>query len=198
MKYFLLMALAFTSMNLFSAEDIQLQKDLKMYRDLTLSVRKNAAFKIARPDGLDMNFNYELDFADPIYPEPIWGDLQLDSSDSSKFYRTFYDRIFLKEGSKISFGDDFVPLTCIFIKGQDNRYSGLDSPLFPKIILKVYLVANDFSCTGPINPGWPSNGGKEEMWDTYLNFTVKDPTIMLPVDSVLRYRWNDYNAILIK
>jgi hypothetical protein len=124
--------------------------------------------------------------------------LVLDPSNPNKFYRTFYDRIFLKDGSKINVGDDFLPLTCIFIKGQDNRYSGNTSPLFPKIVLKVYLVANDFSCIGPINPGYPDNGGKEETWDTYLNFEIRDPTIMLPVESLFRYRWNEFKAILIK
>ncbi|MBY0415052.1 MAG: hypothetical protein K2Q18_12855 [Bdellovibrionales bacterium] len=193
----LFILLAFVSFNLFSAEDIQLKNDLKMYRDLTLSVRKNATFRVALPDGRDMNFNYELDFADPIYSEPITGDLKLGADNSNTFYRMFYDRIFLKTGSQVLVGNDFIPLTCIFIKGQDNRYSGNTSPLFPKVILKIYLVANDYSCTGPINPGFPANGGKEEMWDTYIYYEIKDPTIMLPTDSLFRYRWNEFKSILV-
>jgi len=178
--------------------EAQLAQDLKYYRDLTLTVRKSGEFKIALPDGSNTFFSYELDADEPIYPSPKYSNLVIDSSNPSQFYRTFYDRIFLKDGSKISIGDEYLPLTCIFIKGQDNRYSGNQSPLFPKIILNIYLVANDYSCTGPINPGWPDNGGKKETWDTYLNYTVKDPTIMLPVDPEFRYRWNEFKAVLIK
>jgi len=185
------------SINAFSGET-QLAQDLKYYRELTLMVRKSGEFKIALPDGSDTYFSYEQDESEPIYSSPKFSNLVIDSSNPSLFYRTFYDRIFLKDGSKISIGDEFLPLTCIFIKGQDNRYSGNQSPLFPKIILNIYLVANDYSCTGPINPGWPDNGGKQETWDTYLKYTVKDPTIMLPVDPEFRYRWNEFKAILIK
>jgi len=192
----ILVALVFA----FSAygSESQLEQDLKYYRALTLAVRKLGEFKIPLPDGSDTYFTYELDQADPIYAAPKFSNLVIDSKNPSQFYRTFYDRIFLKDGSKIAIGDDYLPLTCIFIKGQDNRYSGNVSPLFPKIILNIYLVANDYSCTGPINPGWPDNGGKQETWDTYLNYTVKDPTIMLPVDPEFRYRWNEFKAVLIK
>lgn len=196
--FFLIVSFIFVLRSAFAADDAQLQNDLQYYRQLTLAVRKEASFKIALPDGSETAFSYELDFADPIYATPRWSNLVVDSRNPSQFYRTFYDRIYLKDGSKINIGEDFVPLTCIFIKGQDNRYSGNQSPLFPKIILKVYLVANDYSCTGPINPGWPDNGGKEEAWDTYINYNVKDPTIMLPVDSEFRYRWNEFKAILVK
>jgi len=178
--------------------ETQLAQDLKYYRELTFAVRKSGEFKIGLPDGSNTFFSYELDADEPIYPSPKYSNLVIDSSNPSQFYRTFYDRIFLKDGSKISIGDEYLPLTCIFIKGQDNRYSGNQSPLFPKIILNIYLVANDYSCTGPINPGWPENGGKQETWDTYLNYTVKDPTIMLPVDPEFRYRWNEFKAVLIK
>lgn len=196
-KILFLILMLFTH-SAFSSDDVQLKNDLDYYRALTLSVRESATFKIALPNGEDTVFSYNLEFADPVYQMPIWGNLVLDPNSPNKFYRTFYDRIFLKDGSKINVGDDFLPLTCIFIKGQDNRYSGNTSPLFPKIVLKVYLVANDFSCIGPINPGYPDNGGKEETWDTYLNFEIRDPTIMLPVDSLFRYRWNEFKAILIK
>lgn len=180
------------------AGEVQLDKDLQYYRDLTLSIRKETFFKIALPNGADTFFSYELEHGDPLYAKPRFSDLVIDSRNPSQFYRTFYDRVFLKDGSQIRIGEDYIPLTCIFIKGQDNRYSGNTSPLFPKIILKVYLVANDYSCTGPVNPGWPENGGEEETWDTYINFVVKDPTIMLPVDAEFRYRWNEFKAILIK
>ncbi len=95
-------------------------------------------------------------------------------------------------------GERKLPLTCVFIHGQDHRFSGKDDPLFPDLLLKVYLVANDFSCTGPLNPGWPSNGGKMETWHTYLYYEVRDPTIMLPVEIKLRDFWNEYSAILFE
>lgn len=190
--------LFFISLSVKASSDDQLKTDLDLYRNLSLSVRKFAQFKISLPSGDDDMINYQLDFGEPVYLSPLWGNLYIDSSNQQKFYRTFYDRIFLKDGSKIQIGDDFVPLTCIFIKGQDNRYSGNTSPLFPKFVLKVFLVANDYSCIGPINPGYPDNGGREETWDTYLSFTIKDPTIMLPTDSIFRFKWNEYNTVLIK
>ncbi len=112
------------------------------------------------------------------------------------FYRIFFDRIFLKDGSTLHVGGQDLPLTCVFVSGQDNRFSGDHNPLFPQFILKVHFVANDFSCVGPINPGWPGSGGKKEAWDTYVHYSIKDPTIMLPVDAGLRYRWNEFEALL--
>ena len=58
-------------------------------------------------------------------------------------------------------------------------------------------MANDFSCQGPIRPGWPRTGGNKENWDTYLHYEIRDPTIMLPQDALIRYRWNETKAVLI-
>jgi hypothetical protein len=88
------------------------------------------------------------------------------------------------------------PLTCVFVDAQDNRSMQKTSVLFPEIVMRIYLVANDFTCSGPLRPGWPATGGRKENWDTYLYFEVKDPTIMLPLDPLLRYRWEEHNLVL--
>lgn len=172
------------------------QKELQLYRDLTLKIRNSAEFKVPMI-GLDQTYSYQLEFADPIYKTPIVGDLPL-SNEPTKFYRQFWDRVMLKDGSHALINGEEIPLTCIFISGQDNRNSGNTDPRFPQFIMKVYLVANDYSCVGPINPGFPTTGGKEEAWDTYLYFEIKDPTIMLPVESKIRYRWNEFHSVLVK
>lgn len=169
--------------------------DLKFYRNLTLQVRPEAEFKIPMPGGNDMFYDYKLEFGEPIYPQPVTVEAHFDNGGT---YTLFFDRIWLKDGSYVTLSGEQIPLTCIFIKGQDNRDSGNNSPLFPEIILKVYIVANDFTCQGPIRPGWPKNGGKEENWDTYIRYEIHDPTIMLPVDTGIRYRWNEYSSVLIK
>jgi hypothetical protein len=102
----------------------------------------------------------------------------------------------LKDGSVLKLGDEQLPLTCIHVSGQDNRFSGKKTPLIPDLIFKIIFVANDFSCSGPITPGWPESGGRKEAWSTYLFYVVKDPTIMLPVDAKIRYRWNEFEAVL--
>lgn len=164
------------------------------YRNLSLKVRDHSRFKIPLPSQGDLEFNYQFQLGKPVFDRPIIRDYATDETQRHQF-RVFYDKILLEDGSFIELSGEQVPLTCIFIRGQDHRLAK-DSPLLPDLLLQVYLVANDYSCTGPINPGWPENGGRKESWDTYLRFDVRDPTIMLPVETVLRYRWNEYSAIL--
>lgn len=167
------------------------------YRELTLKVRDRAEFLIPFP-GNQSNINYFLEIGSPLYKVPIVSNVQIYNR-GPYFYRTFWDRVLLKDGSYLEVNGEKLPLTCIFIDGQDNRFSdpkALDSPLFPDLLLKVYLVVNDFSCQGPLRPGWPENGGREENWDTYLYYEIKDPTIMLPTEAKLRYRWNEYHIVL--
>lgn len=170
--------------------------DAKYYRELSLTLRKSAQFKVPLLNQ-DQIYDYQLEFGDPVYLEPIINDTVL-INNPAKFYRSFWDRIFLKDGSRIILNGEEIPLTCVFISGQDNRFSGNTDPRFPQFIMRVYLVANDFSCVGPINPGWPSNGGKEETWDTYIYYEIKDPTIMLPIEAKIRYRWNEFHSVLVR
>lgn len=172
----------------------------KFYRELIMKVRSSGEFKVAMPDRGDLFFEYKLELDEPKWDEPIVSDYPIASpSDSSqKFLRNFWDKIFLKEGSYINVGGEQIPLTCIHAAGQDNRMSGKNGPLFPDFIVKFIFVANDWSCNGPLNPGWPANGGKKEAWETYLHYEVRDPTIMLPVEAGLRFRWSEFQAVLIK
>lgn len=170
--------------------------EYKVYRDLTLNIRTEATFKVPMI-GSEQLFDYKLEIGIPSYPQPRISDTNL-SQDPKKFYRMFWDRIFVKDGSRILLNGQEIPLTCIFVSGQDNRFSSLEDPRFPQFIMKVYLVANDYTCTGPINPGFPQNGGKEQAWDTYIYFEIKDPTIMLPVEVKIRYRWNEFSAVLVR
>ncbi|MBC7539419.1 MAG: hypothetical protein H7281_11405 [Bacteriovorax sp.] len=171
-------------------------EDLNYYRQLTQAIRTQAQFKVSLINQ-DEFYDYSLELGEPVYNEPIVSDLPvMDQSD--KFYRNFWDRIYLKDGSRVVINGEEVPLTCIFVSGQDNRYSGLTDPRFPQFIMKIYLVANDFTCVGPKNPGWPNNGAKEETWDTYLYYEVKDPTIMLPVEAKIRVKWNEFKSVLVK
>lgn len=172
------------------------REDLSYYRSLTESIRPSAQFKVSLINQ-DEFFDYSLNLANPIYSVPIVNDLPVfDRPDY--FYRQFWDRIFLKDGSRILLNGEEVPLTCIFVSGQDNRFAGITDPRFPQFIMKIYLVANDFDCVGPINPSWPTNGQKEETWDTYFYYEVKDPTIMLPVEAKLRLKWNEFKSVLVK
>jgi|GEM_PF-644670 len=165
------------------------------YRELSLKVRTQGNFQIRMPSNGDLHFSYQLQLGTAVFNEPIIRDYPLDQT-QNRILRVFYDKIFLEDGSSLELSGEKVPLTCLFIRGQDNRLAK-NNPLLPDILLQVYLVANDYSCTGPINPGWPENGGRKETWDTYLRFDVRDPTIMLPVETLLRYRWNEYSAVLI-
>ncbi len=173
----------------------------KFYRDLVLRIRSQAEFKVPMPANGDMHFDYKMEFDQPKWPEPIIGEFPLTDSSmkpTGKFYRVFFDKIFLKEGSYMTVAGEQIPLTCIHVEGQDNRFSGNPDPRFPQLILKIIFVANDWTCQGPINPGWPESGGKEQAWDTNIHYEVRDPTIMLPVESGLRYRWNEYSSVLVK
>lgn len=171
-------------------------EDLSYYRQLTNAIRTQAQFKVSLINQ-DVFYDYLLEIGEPVYNEPIVSDLPI-MDQSDKFYRNFWDRIYLKDGSRVVINGEEVPLTCIFISGQDNRYAGVNDPRFPQFIMKIYLVANDFTCVGPKNPGWPNNGGKEETWETYLYYEVKDPTIMLPAEAKIRIKWNEFKSVLVK
>ena len=192
---FISFVLIVMSIHAFAATKPPKPEDLKYYRDLTMQVRPEAAFKVPRI-GTEDGFSYKLEIGSPIYPVPMVSDISF--SGDEKFYRNFWDRIFLKDGSHLLINGEEIPLTCIFISGQDNRYAGVTDPRFPQIIMKVYLVANDYTCVGPLNPSFPRNGGKPESWDTYLYYEIRDPSIMLPAEVKIRYRWNESGAILLK
>lgn len=168
--------------------------DEKLYRILSQKIRPSSTFIIPIPSQNNNEFSYEflVDYALWENPKVYAFPLEIGSD---KFYKHFWDKLFLKDGSYLQMGEEQVPLTCIYVAGQDNRYSK-DTPLIPDFILKVYLVANDYSCNGPINPNWP-NSGNREMWDTYLYFEIKDPTIMLPVNIKIRHRWLELPAVLV-
>jgi len=168
------------------------------YRELIKNIRPNTKMVVPLPNNQNYQINYHLNFGKALYEKPIINDTNL-SMDLTHpiIIRSFFDRILLTDESYIEFGETRAPLTCIVVNGQDNRLSGMNSPTLPQFVIKIYLVANDFSCQGPIRPGWPYSGGRKENWDTYIYFEIKDPTIMLPVDMLLRYRWNEYHAILV-
>lgn len=170
-----------------------------VYRDLSRRVRDKGEFKVLMPGQADQNFSYELSISGPFLgyeSGPKISDFYLDE-DQRFFVRRFVDKLALRDGSYILLGGEKVPLVCVFVDGRDNRYSGKTTPLVPDFLLKVYLVANDFSCTGPINPNWPRFSPKKETWDTYLHYEVRDPTIMLPVEPKLRYRWSEFTATVV-
>ncbi len=174
---------------------------VEFYRDLTNKIRASGEFLIPTP-GAQASISYQFELDRPVLPIPMVYDSQALSGDGGNsvekfFYRVFWDRILFKDGSFLLVNGEKLPLTCVFVEGQDNRYSDRKlNPLLPEFVIKIYLVANDFSCQGPIKPGWPATGGREENWDTYLYYVIKDPTIMLPMDAKLRYRWNEYSVVL--
>jgi hypothetical protein len=156
--------------------------DQKYYRNLTLNLRKSGEFQVPTPDHKGAAVKYEMEFGEPVYAMPIMSDV-------------FWDRILLKDGSHLDVGGEQIPLTCVFIRGRDNRNT-TTNPNIPKIYLQVYIVANDYTCQGPIRPDWPASGGRKESWDTYLYYEIRDPTIMLPVDAHIRYRWGETPIVL--
>lgn len=164
------------------------------YRDLISKVRKTSTFYADVPIAGGITVKYGLELDEALYSSPHLADFFLFPG-SQLFFRTFTDKILLKDGAFIQIGDVTVPATCLYIHGQDNRFSGKESPLIPDFIFRFTIVANDFSCTGPINPNWPEFSVRKETWDTFVYYEVRDPTIMLPSEIKLRYRWNEYQMI---
>ncbi len=174
------------------------QKNRKEYRNLSLKVRTDGTFMVPMPNGQNPRVEYSFHLKEPVWPQPaiIVSPVNPEKDSYSLLY---YEKFLTTPDSYLKIGEDQLPLTCIYIKGQDNRYlKNFGSPLFPGIRLEVYLVTNSFDCMGPKNPGFPFNGKKEELWDTYIYYVIRDPTIMLPADAKLRYRWNEYAAVLVK
>lgn len=171
--------------------------DPEAYRKLVLAVRPKGTFQIPLSSGKEgALISYAFKLGEPRFEKPLFSPFFL-NGETDRYYVDFWDKIALEDGSQLSVNGDLIPLTCLYVKGHDNRFSKKDSPLIPDFTLSVYLVANDYTCTGPINPGWPSNGLKQETWDTYVYYEIKDPTIMLPTEVKVRYRWEERPLILV-
>ncbi len=181
-----------------NARSENLPADPLFYRDLiTKRIRPESKYKVYLPGLQSLEFTHKLSVGDPLWTVPMMHDLPLASDGTTKIYRSVWDRMWLGADSQLIIGEEHLPLTCVFVSMQDNRGAGTNSPLFPEYVAKIYLVANDISCVGPINPGYPSNGGKKETWDTYLYYEIRDPTIMMPTNVKLRYRWNEFESVFI-
>jgi hypothetical protein len=168
----------------------------EFYRGLTTKVRSDTEFKVAMPVPGEFPLKYHLALGAPVYPVPLLSDMHIGTKPGT-FLRSFWDRILATDESYIEISGEKLPITCIFVSGQDNRYANKDGPRYPDFILRVYLVVNDYSCQGPIKPGWPESGGRKDAWDTYLYYEIHDPTVMLPMEAHVRYRWSEFPAVLI-
>lgn len=163
--------------------------DRKFYRELTQKLSRVGTFSVTLV-GTHQKIHFEYELGKPIYPEPIVVDAHT-GLDRRYLYRDFWDRIFLTENSYLDIDGHREPLTCIFINGQDNRYAGLSDPRIPGILMRVYLVARDKTCTGPLNPNYPHDGTIPENWDTYLYYELKHPETLFPTGSRIRTNWNN-------
>jgi hypothetical protein len=165
------------------------------YRQLVKRVRPQGRFTLYAVNGQHQTISYNFAWGDAKDSETNLVDIR-EAYDDTKFHRLFWDRIFTLEDSVLRVANEEIPISCVYVYGEDHRYGTKRGPLFPEFVLKVYIVANEFTCTGPKNPGFPHNSGRDEMWDTYLYYEIRDPTIMLPTEAKLRYRWNESHVVL--
>jgi hypothetical protein len=93
----------------------------EFYRAMTLRIRNSGEFKVPTP-GTNTSVSYNFEFNRPIYKEPVIGDLHFPIGEAY-FLRTFFDRILFKDGSFLEVNGEKLPLTCVFVEGQDNRFS---------------------------------------------------------------------------
>lgn len=159
------------------------------YRELTHRLSTVGSFTINMV-GAKQHIHFKYSLAKPIYAEPIVSDARL-GLEPRYFFRAFWDRIFLAEGSYLEMDGERLPLTCIFINGQDNRYANISDPRIPQVLMRIYLVTKDKTCVGPMNPNYPHDGTIPETWDNYLYYELKHPETLVPNGARLRRNWND-------
>jgi hypothetical protein len=156
------------------------------YRRDVLAIPAQMKFEVRSPLG-SAEVSYQLTWDEPAALLPETSRFPSLSSPDAYFIE-YYDRIFLAPGSQMNVGSRVLPLTCIWVHGQDNRPWITFDPLIPLKVMRILLVANDFACEGPFNPGWPGNGKPKETWDTYIEIQLKDLALYRPSHSSLRFR----------
>lgn len=167
------------------------------YRELVSRARSGGTFQVTLPEGGGYQFSYRFEAGRPMAGAPLVADFPL-SAVGPRAISVFWDRILASGDSYLRVGGEDIPLTCVYVEGQDNRRAETGTPTLPELVLRVYFVANDFSCTGPVNPLWPIFSSRRETWETYLTYEVRDPTIMLPVMPTLVLRDNRYRATWVE
>jgi hypothetical protein len=159
------------------------------YRDLLKTLRRTGTFKVSLPAMAPIPLSYRVTVSRPKTAKPVL--IDINAGEGGRFLRQVFDKLFFDDNSVLKIGDDELPLTCVHLDGQDNRFTGPKSPLTPDFILRIFLVANDYSCTGPLNQD-PSLGPVGPTWDTFLYYEVRDPSTMFPINARLHYRGNNF------
>ncbi|MGE3757300.1 MAG: hypothetical protein AB7H97_06065 [Pseudobdellovibrionaceae bacterium] len=169
------------------------------YRRVVLKLPKSAEYTVPLTEPSLAKVTYDIEFGEPIYKKPVIVKTQIYSSDK-KNKKThlieFFDRIRLKSGSTLNVGPEKFPLTCIYVKGLDNRFAGEKRSEIPNAILRIWLVSTtDPECRGPIDPNWPHASVKRDAWSTFLLLNIKDSD-MRPIDVILRFKRTLFDLVI--
>jgi len=161
----------------------------EFYRRLLLNMRREGNFQLHLPGQKVASVSYRLQ----------WNVSRLTHS-APKFYgspdaqvRNWSDHVWTAEGSTLTVenAERPLPIDCVFVQGQDNLGAYRRPAVIPRFVLKLFFVANDPECRGPINNDPTLYSVTPFLWDTFLQYEVRDTTVFLPLEPKLRYFRNE-------
>ncbi|MBS1984086.1 MAG: hypothetical protein JST16_07925 [Bdellovibrionales bacterium] len=160
------------------------QANPALYRKIALSIPANYSLVHRSLTG-DLPVSWSVTQMQPAQAEPTVFDTSSDDSDSVEFY----DRILFGAGSKLTANGRVLPLTCLWVHGSHHSHA----PQNQRILLRrLYLVASDTTCTGPVKPGLPPEGNPELNWDSYIYFEQATPALDAFHSAVLSFYGTAY------
>lgn len=171
----------------------------EFYRRLFLNIPREGNFSLELPGfGKSTEIQYKFDWNSPLL------DLtKLDLKGSEKsMHRIWEDRVMtVRNASWLTIeglSQGKLPITCVYVFGQDTLNPKGKPNDFPRFILKVQLVINDNDCKGPVETKPDVYVTNTDLWETALTFQLRGDgatNLMYPIEPKLRYLRNEFFLI---
>ncbi len=166
----------------------------EFYRRITANLPTHKKFRWIPPGMKPVEVEYEIKWTEEALKNLKFFKM---ATPLTANVRIWTDKVLLHEsGSYIQVKGETsskVPLDCVFVDGQDNLDVHKTKPaLYPRFRLMVKLGANDPECKGPFNTNPLNYTVSDDLWETFLEFQIRDLASKTPILPQFRWIHNTY------